>query len=90
MEDMEGTGDTKGIGRALRVFRRLRVRRVTPAFGRIGAKCPFIVGIQEGLIVRLACCAALQRFAGTYASTQPPVELRVQAVEGVLVTRLRV
>jgi pimeloyl-ACP methyl ester carboxylesterase len=51
--------------------------------GRI-RRPPFLTELPRTITLD---AAALQRLAGTYASTQPPVELRVQAVEGVLVAR---
>jgi pimeloyl-ACP methyl ester carboxylesterase len=45
---------------------------------------PFLTEVPRTIALEPA---ALQRFVGSYASTQPPVELRVEAVEDVLVAR---
>ncbi|HEU0015494.1 MAG TPA: alpha/beta hydrolase, partial [Longimicrobium sp.] len=77
---MEGTACIDSL--VMRFFRQGSVQGLDASSCVQGVRPPpFVTGVREPITLERA---AVEKFAGTYAATQPPLEVRVEALDRVL------
>ncbi|HEX5872898.1 MAG TPA: alpha/beta fold hydrolase [Longimicrobium sp.] len=70
----------------IRFYQQASVRGLDPSACLAGIRPPpFVTDVPETITLDRA---AVERFAGTYASTEPPLEVRFEALDGVLRARV--